>query len=77
MMGAAQIDNSYRFITYNGARTLNLQNYDIAPGNPANFIVLDADSWREALAFHAPVLESYRNGNLIYEASAPQRLWHF
>lgn len=77
MMAAEQIDSSYRFITYNGARTLNLQNYGLVPGNPANFVVLGASSWREALAFHAPVLASYRGGRCIYEADEPQRRWHF
>ncbi|WP_255306694.1 cytosine deaminase [Actinobaculum suis] len=79
MMGAEQIDNSYRFITYNGARTLHVPEaeYGIAEGKPANFLLLDAPSWREALMFHAPVLASYREGRLLYEATAPTRHWHF
>lgn len=76
MMGASQIDNAYRFITHNGARTLQLEGYGIAEGNPANFIVLGARSWREALMFHAPVLRSYRAGRLIYESTEPVRTWH-
>ena len=76
MMGASQIDNSYRFITHNGARTLHLPDYGIKVGNPANFIVLGAQSWREALAFHAPVLASYRHGELLFESSEPERAWY-
>ena len=76
MMGASQIDHSYRFITHNGARTLHLPDYGIKVGNPANFIVLGAPSWREALAFHAPVLASYRRGELLFESTEPERAWH-
>lgn len=76
MMGAAQIDGSYRFITHHGARTLNLEGYGIAEGNDANFIVLGARSWREALAFHAPVVASYRRGRLLFESTEPDRKWY-
>lgn len=65
LMAHEQIESSYRFITHNAARTLNLADYGIEVGNPANLIVLDAPNWREALAMGAPVLASYRHGKLI------------
>ena len=37
----------------------------IEPGKPANFIVLDAANYYEALNRNDPVLYSYRNGNRI------------
>lgn len=65
MMGHQQILDSYRFITHNAARTLNLSNYGIEVGNPASFVIFDAASWYEALSFNAPVVASYREGRLI------------
>lgn len=77
MMGRAEIEESYRFITHNAARTLNLSDYGIEVGNPANFVVFDAPSWREALAFNAPVVGSYRSGRLIASAEPAQHQVHF
>jgi cytosine deaminase len=67
MMGKQQIDQSYRFITHNAARTLHLdaESYGFGVGRPARFIVLDAPSWYEALSFNAPVLASYRDGRQL------------
>ncbi|HLS01550.1 MAG TPA: cytosine deaminase [Beutenbergiaceae bacterium] len=65
MMGHQQILDSYRFITHNAARTLNLDDYGITVGNQANFVIFDAPNWYEALSFNAPVVGSYRAGKLI------------
>lgn len=77
MMGRAEIEESYRFITHNAARTLNLSDYGIEVGNPANFVLFDAQNWREALAFNAPVVGSYRGGRLIASAEPAQHQVHF
>ena len=77
MMGRAEIEESYRFITHNAARTLNLSDYGIEVGNTANFVLFDAPSWREALAFNAPVVGSYRGGRLIASAEPAQHQVHF
>lgn len=77
MMGRAEIEESYRFITHNAARTLNLSDYGIEVGNPANFVLFDAQDWREALAFNAPVVGSYRGGRLIASAEPAQHQVHF
>ena len=65
MMGHHQITDSYRFITHNAARTLNLPDYGIEVGNRADFVLFDAPSWYEALSFNAPVVGSYRAGRLL------------
>src|SRR5690625_1238774 len=65
MMGHQQIVDSYRFITHNAARTLNLTEYGIQVGNRADFVIFDAPTWYEALSFNAPVVASYRAGQLI------------
>jgi len=67
MMGKREIDQSYRFITHNAARTLHLgaEDYGFGVGRPASFILLDAATWYEALSFNAPVVASYRDGRQI------------
>lgn len=66
MMGYSEIMNSYRFITHNAARTLNISDsYGIEVGKPANFILMDAENWYEALNENAAVLANYRAGRLI------------
>ena len=74
MMGYEQICDSYRFITTNAARTLNLgDTYGIAVGRPASFVILDAPSWFEALNWNAAVVCSYREGRLIARAEPTRR----
>jgi cytosine deaminase len=66
MMGYEEIMNSYRFITLNAARTLHItDHYGIEPGKPANFIVMDAKNYFDALNRNASVLCSFRNGRAI------------
>lgn len=73
LMAHEHIESSYRFITHNAARTFYLSDYGIEVGNPANLIVLDAPTWREALAMGAPVLASYRRGRLIARCEPLER----
>lgn len=67
IMGYEEIQDSWRFIAQNGARTLHLSEnqYGIREGNPASFVILDAPDWFDALNRNAAVLRSYRDGRLI------------
>ena len=66
MLGYDEIVNSYRFVTTNAARTLHLgDDYGIAEGKNANFVILDAKDWYDALNYDAPILRNYRKGKLI------------
>ena len=66
MLGYDEIVNSYQFVTTNAARTLHLgEAYGIQVGNDANFVILDAKNWYDALNYDAPVLGNYRRGKLI------------
>ncbi|HIT69926.1 MAG TPA: cytosine deaminase [Candidatus Aphodomonas merdavium] len=67
MMGYEEIQNSYRFICDNAARTLCLPegSYGLRPGNEANLVILDAKDWYDALSLNAPVLRSIRKGAVI------------
>lgn len=66
MMGYDELINSYKIVTYNGAKTLNLgDDYGIKVGNTANLIILDAPDFITSLRKKAPVIYSIKNGNII------------
>lgn len=73
MMGYGQICDSYKFVTHNAARTLHLQDYGVEVGKAARFVVMDANSWFDALNFNAAVVRSYRDGRLIAETEPAVR----
>ena len=74
MMGYPQIVDSYKFVTHNAAKTLNVTDqYGIEVGKPASFIILDASSWYDALNWNAPVLSSYKNGRLVARSEPAKR----
>ncbi len=76
MTGLAEIDACYDMITINGARTLNLEDrYGIAVGNPANLIVLDAESPYDALRRRATVTHVIAQGKLLVETTPPRSQW--
>jgi len=68
-----EILSSYKFVTVNGAKSLNLQNYGITEGSPANFIALDCKNFYEAVTEHSEVLYSVRNGKIIASAKPAER----
>jgi cytosine deaminase len=71
-MSFPELDRCLDLITYNGAKTLNLQDeYGIEAGKPANFLVLDADSPFEAIRQRAGVLASIRNGEYLFKRPEP------
>ena len=73
MMGYQEIMDSYKLVSVNAAKTLHLgDSYGIKAGNPASFIILDADNFYNALNQKSEVLLSYKNGRLIAK-SAPAR----
>jgi cytosine deaminase len=65
MMGYEEIMNSYKLITHHAARTLNLSNYGIKEGNPADFIILDSTNFYNVLNERSALRYSYRGGKLI------------
>ena len=74
MLGYEEIVNSYRFVTYNAARTLHLGDASgIAEGKDADFVILDAGNWYDALNYDAAVLRSYRHGRLIASAQPARK----
>lgn len=68
IMGYTEIMNSYRFITKNGARTMQVQDsYGIEVGKPANFLIFNAKNWYDTLNERAELLYSVHNGNVLVE----------
>ncbi|WP_202962232.1 cytosine deaminase [Bifidobacterium reuteri] len=71
LMGYQQIMDSYKYVTINGARTLNIPetDYGIAVGKPASLVILDAPDFYQALNEHAEILYNIRNGRIIAETT--------
>lgn len=71
-MSFDELDRCLDLITYNGAKTLIVEDqYGIAAGKPANFLVLDATSPFETVRQRADVLASIRNGEYLFKRPDP------
>ena len=71
-MSFDQLDTCLDLITFNGAKTLNIEDqYGIEAGKPANFLVLDATTPFEAVRQRADVLASICNGNYLFKKPEP------
>lgn len=74
MLGYEEILNSYNIITHNAAKTLNLgDSYGIKEGNPASFIVLNADNFYKALNEKKEVLYNFTKGKLIAKTDPAEK----
>lgn len=65
MMSIEQIEDSLKFVTSNGAKTMCIEDYGLKVGNPASFVVLNADNVIDAVRNTAEVILSVRNGQEI------------
>ena len=71
-MSFDELDRCLDLITYNGAKTLNVEDqYGIDEGKPASFLVLNADTPFEAVRQRADVLASIRNGEYLFKRPEP------
>lgn len=57
-----RLDDLFAMISDRSARLMNLRDYGIAVGNPADVVVIDARSPAEAVAVIAPVLAAFKRG---------------
>ncbi|MDP2330620.1 MAG: amidohydrolase family protein [Reyranella sp.] len=62
-----EFDACLDLVTGLPARLMNLRDYGIAPGNPADLIVLDTASGRGAIAELPDVLSGFKNGRQVFE----------
>ncbi len=65
LSGLKQINQLFDMITINGAKTLNLEDYGIEEGKPADLIILDARDEYEALRLMSESLYVIRKGKII------------
>ena len=71
-MSFEQLDTCLDLITFNGAKTLNIEEqYGLDVGKPANFLVLDALTPFEAVRQRADVLASIRHGEYLFKKPEP------
>lgn len=68
MMGYPELNDSFRIITHNGAKTLHLkeEDYGIAEGKPANLNLFREKSFFEVLRGRRGISCSFRNGKIIH-----------
>lgn len=77
MTGLDQINQGIDLITCNSAKALNIQDqYGIKTGNPANLILLDAESAFDAIRRQAVVTHSFRSGKLIASTQPSATIIH-
>jgi cytosine deaminase len=78
MTGTEEIDACYNMVTWNGARTLQMEDqYGIEVGKPANLIVLDADSRYDAIRRRATVRYVISRGQLIAQTEPAAAHWQY
>lgn len=78
MSGYDQIPRLFDMITDNSAVTMQIQDrYGIAPGKPANLIVLDAADESEAIRLMSSPLYSIRNGKVLLRTKPAVRTIDF
>jgi cytosine deaminase len=76
MTGTAEIDACYNMVTWNGAKTLHVQDqYGLEVGKPANLIVLDATDRYDAIRRRATVQYVFSRGNLIAHTTPAVPQW--
>jgi cytosine deaminase len=69
--GLSEFDTCLDLVTALPARLMNLRDYGIAPGNPADIIVLDTTSGRNAIAELPDMLMGFKNGRQLFERHSP------
>jgi cytosine/creatinine deaminase len=69
---AAELRECFAMLTERSARLLNLEDYGIAVGNPADIVVIDAASPEQAVAEIRPPLAVYKRGRRTVTRQPPE-----
>lgn len=78
LMGYQQLQDSFNFVTYNGAKTLHItDDYGIGIGNTANCIILDGTNFYDILNEHRSVLFNIRHGKVLIETKPAETTFNF
>jgi cytosine deaminase len=75
MTGMDEIRACYEMVTWNGAKTLNIQDYGLNVGHPANIIVLDGDNPYDIIRRRSSVLFVVSSGRVIAATNPNQVEW--
>ncbi|MGN0901758.1 MAG: amidohydrolase family protein, partial [Succinivibrio sp.] len=67
MMSVENINDSLKFVTSNGAKTMCIEDYGFKAGNSANFVVLNDTNVFDAVRNTSSTILSVRNGKTIME----------
>ena len=59
-------------LTTRSARLMNLKDYGFAVGNPADVVIIDAQTPEQAVAEIAPPLAAFKNGRQTVARQRPQ-----
>ena len=65
MTGLAEIDACFDMVTNNGAKTLNVPDYDLKPGHPANIVILGVPDAFSALRYQVTPRYVISRGQII------------
>jgi cytosine/creatinine deaminase len=77
MTGSAEIDACYDMVTWQGAKTLHVEEqYGIEVGKPANLIVLDASDRFDAIRRRATIRHVVSRGKLLVSTESPKTRWY-
>jgi cytosine deaminase len=60
-----EMETIYDLITVNPAKCINLKDFGLKVGAPANLVVLDAKSVHEAFWYHKPPQHVVSHGKLV------------
>jgi cytosine deaminase len=72
MTGRKEVTACFDMVTENAATTLGVEDYRIAEGGPATFVVVDApDKW-DAIRRLAPTILVVKDGEVIAETRPPE-----
>ncbi len=69
--GVSEFDACLDLVTDLPARLMNLRDYGIAVGNPADLIILDTDSGPNAIAELPDLLMGFKHGRQVFERRQP------
>jgi cytosine deaminase len=69
--GVSEFEVCLDLVTDLPARLMNLRDYGILEGNPADLIVLDTDSGTNAIAEMPDALMGFKNGRQVFERRQP------
>jgi cytosine deaminase len=69
--GVSEFDACLDLVTELPARLMNLRDYGIVPGNPADLVILDTDSGQNAIAELPDMLMGFKNGRQVFERRKP------